>query len=319
MRVLVEHFENSERHLIESAKIAGITGHSLHKGTPREAFIRDFLGGHLEMGLGVGTGEIIDSDSLAGAARHQHDIVLYDTAFPKVYIGGGISVFLAESVVATIEVKSNLEEDDIEQAVGAALKTKANKQSESAPTRRPIASYVVAYDGPAEMTTVFRWVAREYHRLGKTDPSLDTGRGRAFTKSTALDAVFVLGRGACVFENNVGLAGRYAHKYPFATWSVMDSKSGSLLLLFASILGLRQTGGKEDYRMNPFSYINGFEPSKLQLSAIAGTKTAIVEVDPHNPIPSANMKIPTLLFPKGISIKRSKRSRKRQRMAAQKN
>jgi hypothetical protein len=40
--------------------------------------------------------------------RHQHDIIIYDNSYPGIYIGGGISAFLVESVVATIEIKSIL-------------------------------------------------------------------------------------------------------------------------------------------------------------------------------------------------------------------
>ena len=37
---------------------SSISAHSLHKGTPREVFIREFLGEHLPLELEIGTGEI---------------------------------------------------------------------------------------------------------------------------------------------------------------------------------------------------------------------------------------------------------------------
>ena len=40
---LSEHMAVLERHLLASAEIAGSSGHALHKGDAREAFIRAFL------------------------------------------------------------------------------------------------------------------------------------------------------------------------------------------------------------------------------------------------------------------------------------
>jgi hypothetical protein len=268
-QVVVAHFENSERHLTELAKIPAITGHTLHKGTPREAFIRDFLGGHLGENLGIGTGEIIDSKSDIGAMRHQHDIIIYDNSFPRIYIGGGISAFLVESVVATIEIKSILDEDGILQAVKAGKETKALK-SDATVRRRPIASYVLAYTGPAKMVTAFNWIVKAYTAESLIDPEFDIGQVRVFQKSAALDGVFVLGTGTCIFENNIGFAGAYPQGYSDVTWSIMDSDSGSLLLLFAMLLGLRQDGSMNDYKIDPFQYLSTFKPPSLQFARIDG-------------------------------------------------
>jgi len=276
-QVVVAHFDNSERHLAELAKIPAITGHTLHKGTPREAFIRDFLGGHLGENLGIGTGEIIDSASDIGAMRHQHDIIIYDNSFPRIYIGGGISVFLVESVVATIEIKSILDEKGVLQTVKAGKETKALQSTATIP-RRPIASYLLAYIGPATMETAFNWIVNAYKSESLTDPQIEDGPWRARQASAALDGVFVLGTGTCIFENNIGLAGAYTQKYPDATWSIMDSDSGSLLLLFALLLGLRQDGSMNDYKINPFQYLSTFKPPSLQLTRIDGKNNAPIRV-----------------------------------------
>jgi hypothetical protein len=108
--VLEAHMANVERTLVAQSGIQSVAGHSLHKGTPREIFIREFLQNHLPANLAIGTGEIIDSESIPGAPRNQFDIVVYRRSFPKLHLGGGIDAFLIESVVATIEVKSTLTE-----------------------------------------------------------------------------------------------------------------------------------------------------------------------------------------------------------------
>jgi hypothetical protein len=268
-QVVVAHFDNSERHLSELAKIPAITGHTLHKGTPREAFIRDFLGGHLGENLGIGTGEIIDSKSDVGAMRHQHDIIIYDNSFPRIYIGGGISAFLVESVVATVEIKSILDEAGVLQTVRAGKETK-KLQSTATISRRPIASYVLAYRGPATMDTAFNWIVKAYAAESLIDPELKGGPRRALQKSAALDGVFVLGTGTCIFENNIGFSGAYSQADSGVTWSIMDSDSGSLLLLFAMLLGLRQDGTMNDYKINPFQYLSTFNPPSLQFARIDG-------------------------------------------------
>src|SRR5882672_3148792 len=106
--MLKSHLDAVERHLLQIAQIPANAGHMLHRGTPREAFIKEFLTGHLSARLAVGTGEVIDANSQPRQARNQFDIVIYKSDYPRIDLGGGINVFLAESVVATIEVKSVL-------------------------------------------------------------------------------------------------------------------------------------------------------------------------------------------------------------------
>jgi len=64
-----------ENALISISRIPANSGHSLHKGTPREAFIREFLQSHLPENVAIGTGEIIDASSQPRAQRNQFDIV----------------------------------------------------------------------------------------------------------------------------------------------------------------------------------------------------------------------------------------------------
>ncbi|WP_320660073.1 DUF6602 domain-containing protein [Enterobacter asburiae] len=61
--MLLAHMSAVEEQLLATSKIPANSGHSLHKGTPREAFIREFLEAHLPSTLAIGTGEIIDSES----------------------------------------------------------------------------------------------------------------------------------------------------------------------------------------------------------------------------------------------------------------
>jgi hypothetical protein len=106
--MLKAHIDAVENHLVSISKVPENAGHSLHKGTPREAFIREFLNSHLPSNVDIGTGEIIDAQSAPNQPRNQFDIVVYRRNYPKLDFGGRISGFLIETVLATIEVKSNL-------------------------------------------------------------------------------------------------------------------------------------------------------------------------------------------------------------------
>ena len=74
--MLRTHMDTVENQLLVTSRIPANSGHTLHKGTPREAFIREFLEGHLPSNVAIGTGEIIDANSQPGQQRNQYDIVI---------------------------------------------------------------------------------------------------------------------------------------------------------------------------------------------------------------------------------------------------
>lgn len=238
--MLTTHLNNTESLLLFQRDIPAIGGHSLHVGSPREAFVREFLENHLPSDLAIGTGEIIDSKSVPADPRNQHDIVLYRRNYPRIHPGGGISAFLNESVVATIEVKSTLDPSGVDQGIKAGVATKSLVRSTNGKLR-PISSFIVAYAGPAKMSTVFGWIEHAYMSNGLSDPQfVPEICPRNMVDSAALNGVFVLGKGACLFENDIGYL-RGEHYYnadPNAAWSISDCERGSLALFFAVLLGL---------------------------------------------------------------------------------
>lgn len=74
--MLKTHMDSIEDLLVANSKIPASSGHNLHKGTPREGFIKDFLKNHLSTNVSIGTGEIIDADSKPGSSRNKYDIIL---------------------------------------------------------------------------------------------------------------------------------------------------------------------------------------------------------------------------------------------------
>lgn len=262
--MLKSHIDAVENHLLAISRIPANTGHSLHKGTPREAFIREFLTSHLSERVAIGSGEIIDAESKPNQARNQVDIVIYKRDYPKLHFGGGISGFLAESVVATIEVKSTLDKAAIDQSVRTAANVKGLTrnviQAFSAGYEPPsILSYVVAYDGPAKMNTAYNWIGSAQASLGIASPRLPvTSDQRVQMSSPSLDGVFILGKGFINFDNvPVGfITDQIRAQNPDIKWFIVDSPDGNLLMLFLFLT--QAVSGVSGSWLNPLPYLSSF-------------------------------------------------------------
>lgn len=271
--MLKSHMDAVEQQLLSISKIPANSGHSLHKGTPREAFIKEYLEGHLPSNVAIGTGEIIDANSKPGQKRNQYDIVVYKRSYPKLDFGGGISGFLVESVVATIEVKSNLTQAEFSNASLAAYNAKSltpNTVSSFSSGYIPpsILNYVVAYDGPAQMTTMHGWIAGEYAKHGIPNNPLPTdSNNRIATKAEAIDAVFVLGRGFIYLDNvPVGfVTDPMRMSNPSLKWVLADTADGNLLLLFTMLQGA--TANIEGKWLNAVPYLSTFSLPGMQWKA----------------------------------------------------
>jgi hypothetical protein len=241
--VLAAHLDAIEQRLLCSSRVPGNSGHPIHKGTPREAFIREFLLGHLGARAAIGTGEIIDANSRVGERRNQLDIVVYKSEFPKIDLGGGLHAFLSESVIATVEVKSNLTKSTLETAVKSSVSVKRLQRdiaSHVSATKRPqgIVSFVVSYNGPSAASTILRWLVEIDNKHGiNSTPLPSTGDLRSQRQSQGLEGVFVLGQNSLVFDYDaVGVINDDNRKfYPNAKYQFRDAVNGNLLWLFLLI------------------------------------------------------------------------------------
>ena len=152
--LLQDHLKAVENTLLAQSHNVANAGHSLHKGMPREDFLKFFLVNHLSERVAIGQGEIIDARTQADEPRHQNNIIIYRRNFPRIAFDHTISGYLAESVVATVEVKSALTKDELAEAVKAAHNIKQLGRHDHNVIRTgyqppSILSYVVAYTIPA--------------------------------------------------------------------------------------------------------------------------------------------------------------------------
>jgi hypothetical protein len=257
--------DRKEQALLATSKVPANSGHSVHKGTPREVFIREFLASHLPESVALGSGEIIDAKSKPNETRNQYDIVIYKRHYPKLDFGGGISGFLVESVIATIEVKSLLTEQHLERSIVAARNAKALTPSVTTSFTAgyippAILNYVVAYKGPARMDTVCDWIPKLHSRLQIPCQALPTDHDeRMKTAAPSIDAVFVLGKGFIYYDNiPVGFATDQVRcDMPDGKWVTVDSESGALLMFF--MLLQNATTGIEGRWLQIGPYLESFK------------------------------------------------------------
>ncbi len=241
--MIQSHLAAIEQLIIALSKIQNNAGHSLHKGTPREVFIKNFLEKHLGSTVSFGTGEIIDKNSKPKESRNQHDIVIFRNEFPKLDFQGGITAFLAESVIATIEVKSLLVEDEFKKAFISAMRCKEMERNfhegikmwHSPPK---ILNYIVAYDGPQQMQTIYGWIKSIESELQIAYQEMPATREeRVNVSSPGIDGVFILGKGFIHFDNFVisHVNPKDRQDNPSMKWIFTELEVGNLLLLFLNL------------------------------------------------------------------------------------
>ncbi|MCP4370292.1 MAG: hypothetical protein GY797_19580, partial [Deltaproteobacteria bacterium] len=169
------HLNAIEKVLLAQEEVASNAGHPNLIGGPKEWFVRNFLADHLPSAVRVGQGEIIDSRSKKSSNRNQVDVILYRYDFPKIVYSKNDCAFLRESVIATIEVKSNVNKGEFRKACKASISHKNIQYIQEPDPKKPIqpigviidiadlafptmSSYVVAFDGPAKISTAAGWL-----------------------------------------------------------------------------------------------------------------------------------------------------------------
>ncbi len=125
--VLEQFFLASWKQLLASASISqSCFDHATDKGTTNEIFLKNFLRTNFSSSrVAIGSGEILFPFSSTTTSRRQCDIILYAPHLPKLTPTGTssnseISLFFVESVIAVIEVKTTLTNEDLIDVASAA-------------------------------------------------------------------------------------------------------------------------------------------------------------------------------------------------------
>jgi hypothetical protein len=230
MSTISDHFQKVQEVLLAQAKQAGIFGADrADMGTAREKFVEVFLRYHLPHICPIGSGIVID---FKDTKSKQMDLVIYSATFPKMIVAEK-GVFLRESVISTIEVKSFLDKNQLELALSSVDSFKNLKIA--SPEYVPLlvniddskfqmeanpASYIFAYDG-LELATIVNH-ANQFYVEQHTPQILNHG----------VDIICILNKGI-VIKND----GHLFPKVKDAGYVVAYEVPGdALLILFIHIL-----------------------------------------------------------------------------------
>ena len=106
MNQLNEWSQLISKRLKSEAELVGVQAkHELYQDSAKETFIRVVLEQFLPDNFGIGSGRVIDAK---GNKSDEQDIVIYRRDYPQLNLPGGTDIFLYESVLATIQVKTKL-------------------------------------------------------------------------------------------------------------------------------------------------------------------------------------------------------------------
>ena len=265
--MLKSHLASIESLLLAFSQVAVNAGHPNLRGGHREWFIREFLENHLPSTLEIGKGEIIDARTQQVEGNNWRpvpDIVLYRRDFPKIQYSRDHVAFLAEGVLATIEVKSKLSREKLLEACIASKKHKELKREKYAFGGRapagsypPITTYAVAYDGPENMSTVIGWLESIATEIGAASSQLVDlivvfGKGVVFPLNSFKDSIRLeraeLEAASQTFprlanymrefpdQNELAITSALASDYGDQYWIESCQRSENLGLLFAHLL-----------------------------------------------------------------------------------
>src|SRR5947207_2000260 len=107
---------------LEYEASSSILSHGSAIGTIREKIVEEILLSFLPRSLEIGTGQIVN---LQGDLSGQIDIIIAKDTTPVFRYAGGISAFLLETVLATIEVKSMMHGSKLHEALNNSRSVKS--------------------------------------------------------------------------------------------------------------------------------------------------------------------------------------------------
>jgi len=228
--MLESHTNAIEQVLLAQSRAAQNAGHPNLRGGPREWFIRQFLESHLPTNLEIGQGEIIDENTSPAPSqneyRNQVDIVVYRRDLPKIQYSKDNNAYFAEGVISTIESKSKLTKTELEKACQASNRHKNLTRNKPLHTFGEISdqilTYVVAYDGPKNISTVSNWLN-----------VINQGQNIDIPKQ--LDMIIVLGKGT-IWKINKFPAIPISDVRDGHSWAFVQQDKGNLYLLFTHFL-----------------------------------------------------------------------------------
>lgn len=129
-----------------------IIPHNASKGHEAEEILKQFLIDHIPRRFSVGAGFILDHDKNISP---QTDLIIYDAFNCPVYrASDDASIFPSNNVAVVIEVKSNLDKNELEDAWAkiSEIKSMSKSKSSSGPLISQTAGFLFAYNSKITLT-----------------------------------------------------------------------------------------------------------------------------------------------------------------------
>lgn len=161
MPILFERMENEIESLKAAYKNVSIVGSAPDVGELRQVFIKNILQNMLPSTVEICSGVLFDA---ADNQSNQQDIIIYRRDMPKLSFGEGPQLLFVEGALATIEVKSKIDEQEFNRAMANIQSVKSlqinRKMGMSwGPPPKEIKSYVFSYDS-VELSTFGTYIDR---------------------------------------------------------------------------------------------------------------------------------------------------------------
>lgn len=162
------HFRKLSKLIAAESEVAGGTAHAATTGRLRELIIHRFLRPHLPKELEIRSGIIIDS--LSNRSKQQ-DCIIVDARHPIISVGSDTeALVIAESVIATVEIKSFLSVSELATTLEPIAKTKSLHRNGEQRYKKgglemrfenplPILTYIFAFNG-ANLETLMQELVR---------------------------------------------------------------------------------------------------------------------------------------------------------------
>ena len=191
MRIAHRHFIQLEEEPKNRFGQSSAVTSPLSRGLLREYFVEEVLRRHLPSRI-----QIARNAQIFDRFDHQcqeQDLVLYRDDFPKIAIGLAAELLMADSVIATVQVKSKLtfreftkDMEKVESVRRLSRRYSSNGTYDDYKDR--IKCYLVAYNGP-RLNTLDQWVTRYFQ--GNDE----------LIKSRCYDAAWIVNRGLHLLDD----------------------------------------------------------------------------------------------------------------------
>lgn len=247
-------FETVATQMNADFRANAVVNHRGEKGTEREGRVRSFLDDYLpNSALVTGSGELV---AVSGEVSGQCDVMVLDFATPPLWKGESYRIAPIECCYASIEVKSDLNRNELKKAWNAAVKMKSLPRSAYLKDPSPITYTRKAYGRQVET------IPPEVHVFAYDGVSLETlGEELAILArdsadpSLCIDSVCVLNKGFVIWADTD--TGKVGKRLPNSSVAAYKATPGQVLLYLVTALNKHLATATMNPKFDLTGYITG--------------------------------------------------------------